>query len=758
MSRLESLPKTASDGSRPGTIARPGDTCWRLDHADRLAVIIDAAAYFETLRAALIQARRQVLISAWDIAGSVPLLDPHAPPPKDGWPTRLSDLLRALTEARPELTVSILLWDFPMLYASDRELLPAWRQDWNPNPRMRLRLDSSGPVEAAHHRKVVVIDDRLVFLGGLDLAPARWDTRAHQLDDPRRRLPEDGTAYAGFHDMQVMMEGEPAATLGTMLRERWADVTDEAPLSAPSAKLPSPWPTTEADRLAVAQARDIPVALARTTAQTDDTPGHDEIARLIRADIAAARHWIYLEDQYLTARLVAEALAERLQDPDGPEVVAVLPEGMGSWLETATMGVGRERLVRHLRSADHHGRLRLVTPTVAGETGRLKVHTKLMIVDGRLLRHGSANLSNRSMGLDTELDWHVECAQTEDGERRRHDTAVQDLIETVVCDLLGEHLATPVETIRATLHETGSLLAVLDRHNGHPDRALNPINGDAASETLVTLVPDPVPGDFEKPVNTDDLRRELASLARFADRPLTVAAPAPPSSSATGHRAVVPAVVLGGTLVALGLMWRLAPMSDALGPDLLASTLDTARQGVMGPVLATLAVFLGSLLMAPILLLVTVAAVVLGPVTGFVCSLIGAMASAGVGFLLGRAVGRKPVHVLAGRWTRAARVLESLRGHGLKAVIVARVLPVLLYGLVSLACGALGLRWKPYLWGTLIGMTPVIAVACLFGEGLSRMLRAGTLLEALPLALGLGAMLLLARLGWSWLETRRRRS
>ena len=37
--------------------------------------------------------------------------------------------------------------------------------------------------------------------------------------------------------------------------------------------------------------------------------------------IAAARHSIYIENQYFTADKVGDALAARLSEPDGPEVV-----------------------------------------------------------------------------------------------------------------------------------------------------------------------------------------------------------------------------------------------------------------------------------------------------------------------------------------------------------------------------------------------------------------------------------------------------
>lgn len=709
-------------------LARPGDTCWRVAGADRLAFLIDGEAYFAALRDALIQARFRILISAWDISSTVPLLDPDAPAPEDGWPVRLADLLRALTEARPELEVSILLWDFPIMYASDRELMPAWRQDWNPHPRMRLRLDDTGPAEAAHHEKLVVIDDRLAFMGGLDLAPARWDTRSHRLDDSRRRLPTSGAPYTPFHDMQTVMSGPIAGVLGSALAERWHTVTGEPAPAAPPEGLPTPWPAGVTPVLG-----SVPVALARTLPARNGTGGIREIARLIAADIAAARDWIYLEDQYLSARLVADALAKRLSEPDGPEVVAVIPRIWDGWLETATMGVGRDRLLAALRAADVHGRLRVVTPVLEGKgPGNLKIHTKLMIIDRRALRHGSANLNNRSMGLDSELDLHLETDLPDPDTGKTGGSAVADTIEGLLCDLLGEHLGTEPASVRATLRETDSLIAVLDRHGDPTTRDLEPVPDGDAPPDLVRAMPDPVPGDFEEPVSLDRLRDVF--LPEGAVPPL-------PPPDRRGHP-IGRALILLTAVVGLLAAWRLTPLGEALDRDAVMAWIEAVRAHPLAPLgaIATLAV--GSLLLAPITVLIVVTALVFGPLLGFAYSLIGALLSAAAGYLIGRALGREALDRLLGRGRRAQRVFEALRRHGLKTVIFFRVVPVLQYSLVNLACGAVGVSRRTFALGTVIGMVPGLAVMSLFGEGLGRMMLAATWQEAALVVVALAALVL----------------
>ncbi|MBB4286834.1 VTT domain-containing protein [Roseospira goensis] len=699
-------------------------------------MLVDGAAYFETLRAALIQARRQILITAWDISSAVALVDSRTPP-DDGWPTTIAPLLRALTEARPALEVRILLWDFPMLYASDRELLPALRQDWNPNPRMRLRLDGSGPVEASHHEKIVVIDDRVAFTGGLDIAPARWDTRAHHADDTRRRLSGNGDPYPAFHDMQVMMEGPVAGVLGALVRERWARVTDEPAPAAPPADLPAPWPAgapADIDRL--------PVALARTAPATAHAAPVEEIARLIEADIRAARRWIYIEDQYLTARVAAHALADRLAEPDGPEVVAVVPRIWDGWLETATMGVGRERFLRLIRAADRHGRLRVVTPVVEGRgPGHLKIHTKLMIVDDIALRHGSANLNNRSMGLDTELDLHIEPGLPDPDTGEPRGAAVSDFIERVLCDLLGEHLATAPDTVRATLRETGSLRAVLDRHGDPQRRDLVPVESGDAPPELVEALPYPVPGDFEKPVAAEDLPNVFL----------------PEGTELVGRRRhpYVRAAALIGVVVTLVAVWRLTPLHGSLTPEVVSAWIEAVRAHPLAPLGAIGTMFFGTLLLAPITALIVAMALVFGPVLGFIYSTVGALASAAVGFRIGRALGRQGVSRLIDHHERPRKVMTALRRHGIKTVLFFRIVPVLQYTLTNLACGAAGISWRAYIWGTLIGMVPGIAVMSLFGEGLGRLLRASTWGEAAVIAAALLGLVLLVRAGSRALARRR---
>src|SRR5690606_12822507 len=110
----------------------------------------------------------------------------------------------------------------------------------------------------------------------------------------------------------------------------------------------------------------------------DDQPPVKEIERLYLNQIAAAKRCIYAESQYFASRRIAEALAARLGDPDGPEIVIVNPQQADGWLEQQAMDTARARLFEALKARDTYNRLRLYHPfTARGEP--IYVHAKILI-------------------------------------------------------------------------------------------------------------------------------------------------------------------------------------------------------------------------------------------------------------------------------------------------------------------------------------------------------------------------------------------
>ena len=171
-----------------GSILRAGQNCWRVAQADRAAVLIDGAPYFAHLETALRNAQRSILIVGWDFDGSIRLCPDRCA--EDSPP--LGPLLRSLVEERPELEVRILVWSVAVVHAPGAPGPLIFGADWQNHPRLHIKLDTHHPLYAAHHQKIVCIDDALAFVGGMDLTVERWDTERHACDDPIR-MRDDGT-------------------------------------------------------------------------------------------------------------------------------------------------------------------------------------------------------------------------------------------------------------------------------------------------------------------------------------------------------------------------------------------------------------------------------------------------------------------------------------------------------------------------------------------------------------------------------------
>jgi phosphatidylserine/phosphatidylglycerophosphate/cardiolipin synthase-like enzyme len=438
--------------SSAATVLREGRNCWRIVPSERAAVLVDGETYFAHLHDALLLAKRSILILGWDFDGRIKLK-----PQDDNCPT-LGDMLRALVEKNPELNIDILIWSVAVWHAPSSPAGLLFGERWQEHPRIRVHLDTEHPIYAAHHQKIVCIDEALAFCGGMDLTVMRWDTPEHRPGDPLRRDP-DGKPYGAVHDIQMAVEGEAAVALAEIVRERWR-----------RAKLPSPkacefgesrWPPELA-----ADFTGTRLAIARTFPFWEGNPSIEELAPLTMDTILTARTYIYIEAQYLTAPDVAKALSRKLAQSDGPDVVIIVTKESHGRAEQFVMGRNRQRLLRRLVRADRHKRLRIYYPASSEGDAEapIHVHAKLMIVDDRILRIGSANLNNRSMGLDTECDIVIEA----------EDDATRDAICKIRERLLAEHLGTTAEKVRETAQRAQSLLTGIDQLN-HARRGLKAI-------------------------------------------------------------------------------------------------------------------------------------------------------------------------------------------------------------------------------------------------------------------------------------------
>jgi len=661
----------------------PGRNCWRVERAARLSFLIDGAAYFGAVRSALAKARRSIFIIGWDVDSRMRLTADNA---TDGFPQPLGDFLNAVVASRRDLHGYVLSWDFAMLYALEREWLPLFKLDWRTHRRLAFRLDDQHPIGASHHQKIVVVDDAVAFVSGYDLTRARWDTNAHIPDDPRR-VDHRGVPYAPFHDVGVIVAGACARALGELARERWHRATGRrsvAPLDARDVDIGAVWPD-----VVDVEATNVDVALARTEPAFGTRPAVSEIRTLWLDAIASARKHVYAEHQYFTSRTLAHALARRLESPSAPDVAVVAPYVQCGWLEEATMGVLRARVHHALRRADRAGRYRMYCPRLPelrGDDRCLNVHSKVTIVDDDLAIVGSANFSDRSLGLDTECNLALHA---------RGDAALSRLIASLRERLLAEHLDCTTADVARALRHAGSLhgaIAELSRPSGRRLEAVDPpLDADRAA-----FVPDPSIVDSERPIDPDRLVDDLV--------------PEPEARNGARARLVGLATLAFGAAT-MALAWRVTPLHDAFSPERLIGLGQALSEQPWAP-LAVLATYVaGGLVAFPLLVLVVVTAAVFGPVAGPLYTFAGASLSAAVTFALGRRLGRETVRRLAG--ARINELSRRLAQHGLLAVTLVRMLPIAPFSVVNVVAGASHLRFGDFILGTLIGLVPGVVTLSL---------------------------------------------
>ena len=146
-------------------ILSPNANVWRIERASRFSVLIDGASFFGAVRQAALLARRSIVIMGWDLDSRTRLVGASGET-KDAYPAELAPFLSALVTERSNLDVHLLLWDYSLLYAAERESFPLYSLQWRTPPRVHFSLDNQVPLGASQHQKIVAIDGQVAFSGG----------------------------------------------------------------------------------------------------------------------------------------------------------------------------------------------------------------------------------------------------------------------------------------------------------------------------------------------------------------------------------------------------------------------------------------------------------------------------------------------------------------------------------------------------------------------------------------------------------------
>ncbi len=694
-------------------ITRPERNCYRIAQADQVDILIDAAPYYRALYHSISEARERLVFLGWQFDSRVSLLRGEEAS-RARYPVQFLPLLQKVAEERPNLQIYILAWDHSIVFAPEREWWQSYRFQQETSDQIHFVFDDLHPAGGSHHQKIVLADGVVGFCGGLDICGDRWDTPQHRRRNPLRKN-EDGTPYSLFHDVQIAVQGEAASVLEEIFLDRWAAATGERLPSLP------PAPRRRLDLPHTLRLSGGPVSISRTVpvgtcGQT--TPVH-EIAQFYDDAIASAQRLILIENQYFTSRRVFEALHKRISDTSRPgvEMIMILPQAAQNWKEELAIGFEQRRMLQRLEATAKANRcpLGIYTPIKTGTAPLpptpIYVHSKVLVVDDRILSVGSANTSNRSLGLDTECNINIEA----EGEARGREIA------QTCHTLLGEHLEQPADAVESLIQQKGGWVAALDSVSGQTGR-LHKLNDDFPETWIDQVLPEGICFDPESPLSSEDLFEKLLSWPiESTDDKGEI------KEKEAGRRKRSDAASAGSKRAFLkGAFFFLLPLIGFLlyfflekkGIDLRPWIvyLDEARASHWTIPLFIVGAVVASAISFPIIIILILGGVLFGAYWGTLLNWTAALAGATVSYFLGLYLGKPLFRSLAQK--KAPALAEWIKQKGFWAILILRVIGVFPFTVINFLAGASRIRLSNYLLATALGMLPGTFLISYFSDSI----------------------------------------
>jgi uncharacterized membrane protein YdjX (TVP38/TMEM64 family) len=423
---------------------------------------------------------------------------------------------------------------------------------------------------------------------------------------------------------------------------------------------------------------DVDVGISLTQPAFGEIQETRQVESLYRDAILTAHHYIYIENQYFTSNAIGEALIQKLEEKNGPEVLLVLPKKTIGWLEQNTMDVLRYRLLKRVRTADRYGKLRVFYPALPGKGNEfLNVHAKVLIVDDLFIRVGSSNLSNHSMGLDTECDLAIEGVESK---------RLQTGIIGVRNRLLGGHLGVDPEKVRQVFETKGSLISTIESLQGN-SRTFHHLN-EQVPDTIDREIPDSAVIDPERPI-------EPEGLVNFF---------IPKEQIKPASRLGLRFAFLLSFILALGAAWIWTPLGNLINGEQIAQWLEMVHQTRFVYIVVPGLFMLASVIGIPITFLMVGTLLVFGTFEGFLYSWVGCLIGSAVSYQVGHFMGRDLFRKFGGK--KINQLSQWFARRGIIAVATVRIVPVAPFTVINMVAGASHIRFSDYMLGTLIGLTP----------------------------------------------------
>lgn len=629
-------------------------------------LFVGGKSYFADLKQSLNKAKKSVLICGWSLNLKTVMDDKG---------TMIKDILFGLPES---VDIKILIWDYIIFYVADRDPFLPFKVAARNKKNISFERFDFHPVMSSMHSKMAVVDDEVLYLGGIDIDLHRRDGPYNLARDSSRKE-IDGSPYQPFRDYMFKFQGESALYFSNIFRQLWVSQKNQRSEILPGRGSP----------------REGNVYFARTVPKFKNNPKDYSSFHLHKWLIQAAKEYIYIENQYLTSDKIVDLLINRLAERDGPEVVIVVSYGKMPVLEKISMGALLTESAKKLLKSDPWKRLKIYALKSGPNGPFVKVHSKLVLVDDTYVKIGSSNINNRSMRFDYELDVLYSGPKT------------MEFKSQILSTLLGT--GENVET-------EGSLIAVFEEAKKRNGKLVE-LKQILQEESAFAEYKDYLPLD----------KKEMTFFERAGQIFVEKAA-----LKKINSKILAGALILA--LIIAGALWvDVENAKDNM--DRFILWLEVSNGYVLMGIFFFGYLALGSIFF-PLNAYIFLCGAYFDTFEAIALAMGGAVGSASISYGVGAVF---KTEVRESKIEKVNQLKRLLKKNSLKTLIFLRMVPVAPFPLVNLVCGKFGVPFSRYFTGTLLGVAPGSFVLIFMEKRLLDFLKAPDLSGFLLLA-GLAAL------------------
>ncbi|KAI7865707.1 hypothetical protein BDF14DRAFT_1729766 [Spinellus fusiger] len=322
-------------------------------HHAKAKWFVDGEDHFNAVAEAILAAKKEIYISDWWLSPELYLRRP----PELNHDFRLDRLLKR--KAQEGVMVYVIVYkEMSVALTINSAHTKQWLQNLHPNIIVQRHPDHRSIDNTvlfwSHHEKMVIVDNRIAFIGGLDLCWGRYDTHAHQLADyPSQDHPYEifpGQDYSNprvkdfvqvtnydltltdrqitprmpWHDATLGVVGPIARDVARHFIQRWNFLKTSKGMHRPTVPFLMPKGEYVAERDENRFEGSCRVQLLRSSAQwSSGIEREHSIYNAYMECITKAKHYVYIENQFFISATtqdkilrnkIGQAMVERIKD------------------------------------------------------------------------------------------------------------------------------------------------------------------------------------------------------------------------------------------------------------------------------------------------------------------------------------------------------------------------------------------------------------------------------------------------------------